>query len=1554
MADIPYYDDYISQNLREHLLKQAKSVPNVPGLSHIGEIGGLENSESLRFLAELYDALRDDLRKILDQRRADRVFIDQRCRALATFNQEQRRSYASAEYKTVLGLEDSEGRIVIGPKRNDYVKRGGQAIAPLPRYLQGPHVTLFGPPDSAKMAVNAMNAYHRRLPAEPAIVDELLKSNTQAPKWGADDEDSKTPLRSDLISAGENLTACFDGTLSFVDEKSGKRYELQKDKLAQPIKRFPGLALPSSFLFRGDNPIPLHLYDFALHFHRNWRNAESLVFYVPKLENEEEARYIRKMMATAERLLKAKHPSYSEGTIRLMIVLENPRAIFRTHEIIDELHPYFAGASLGWHDYLASTARIFKEDRNYRIPAKSDPNIVISYIKASHRLLADVVGPRGGIKVGGMYGVLPLTADLNSPSFQVTLKGYIKDVVTQLKRDLSGYWVAHPDFVRLGLALIEAWKRHSAGDSASLRRLVTDLLQETHAKEILAFIDGPDIAGLNPDDPLYARSLIVADRQESQQERNNHPDEIRYNIFQCLQYLVDWLAGRGCVALPAELEGVPVRVMDDLATTERSRWEVWHEIHHGRFSKEEFLRIAFEELHFIRKDLSAGKKIVQVKWDDQSARWYPIAFKIMIRLMTDAEPVEFVSELLIPFTIESIRNAEDPWAKVSAIEPDKYRGDPYVNRFQEYFECLGSLRFAETMAKDPIPDLAKGEAIVQSFDLAEIVRAASFHGDIGEDRKTLDKMAVQEQAKVLPADAALKDELRSLGQTYREKFSVKFLVSAQGKSAAELLEILKKRIQGSAEGELANARKALWEIALKRLKTFPIYERSEIFHKIKGKHAVPSAMITVMTREGQQDLPLDCTPRTWFQVASLSKSVASAFAIEYFARKNIGIDSAVNPLLAKTASPFRLKGPLGDKVTLAHLMGHKALNMHYVKGIPATDPMPPMDQLLEGNAKYGYEPIEVLNPPGTVFQYSGAGYLLLEHLISALERRPIPELTRPFLDALGMNDFTFEQRALAKQDCAAGFRDDGQLVPRLMFPAFAAGAVGTSGAMAAFLRHLGRAYHDLRGSGPISHDTARQMLHGSDLGCQAFMGCNMGLGVFIADAADNRIAIHQGANDGFRCLYLYCFAGPDEGKGLVSLCNGELNGVLFHAEVAQEALKIFGMKGVDFDRFRSHFSLASVKAEEVVNIGYRDLLFHAFQPRLPEKIVQKGPLSPLVAYNLAVDGRVLSVTNQLFARAENLLSPHEPVFDPQLFGKEGKIMDSWETVRHNPGDSDDLTFALKKPASVRYISLSTKFHFGNQAPSVRLEGWAKGEWKELLPKTALEGHAEKHIDLGKPSPEFSEIRVQIFPDGGFTRLGLYADLPESAKASFKALREAVSVRFNDPIPQTKKPLSIPYAADEAEKEKNRKALRKDERVDVASMALGGKVLSASNEHYGPAIQVISPFPPLNMFDGLESARSRKPGSHEEVVLRLAKPSRLEEIIVDFRYFVNNNPRELAIQGLIGKDWVELVPRSYVKCFAGSQKSFPIQDSRLVQDLRVQTFPCGGLNRVKAIARWEDS
>lgn len=1554
--EIPYYHDYVSENFFAYLRKEAKAVPGVPELLQIGDLGGLETPESLSFLCALYDQVKGELNKVLEQRIVDRRFIDQRTKACFELNTSLGIDFLKTRYHTILGQEDSQGRIVIGPKNPNYCrKEASKPIAPIPEFLKGPHVTLFGPPDDAKLSVNAMNAYHRKLKGEPAVVAELLATTEDFPKWGADDEDSKTPLRRDLISAGENLTGCFEKNLAFVDPKSKKEYQLEKDHLSLPIKRFPGLALPCTFLFYRNNPLPLHLYDFALHLFKHWQKPEALTFYVPKLENEEEARYIRLMIETAEKLIHQKHASYQPGTVRLLIVLENPRAVFRVNEIMDELYPYFAGASLGWHDYLGSTARLFKEDGNYRIPVKADPNIVIKYIKASHHLLSEVVGGRGGIKIGGMYGILPMDPDLASPSFQVTMKGFIKDVITQLKRDLSGFWVAHPDFVRLGLALVQGWKLYEKNDQAPLVTLITSLLDKKYHEEVLNFLRGADIAGLDIADPLYARSLIVADIKESTYIANNHPEEIRYNVFQSLQYLTDWLSGNGCVALPAQIDEIPVRVMDDLATAERSRWEVWHELHHKRFPVEHFLKIAHEELHFIRKDLSNSKKIVQVQWNERTEKWYPVAMNLMIHLMTSERPVEFASELLLPFTIDSIRQAPDPWKVVAEMDPEKYKIQPAIERFNYYFSMCGSLNFATLMAQNLVLNLAQAEEAIQRFELKDVLEAASFHGDIGENKKTLDGMASREQALVFSEDEAVKDELRRLGKEYLEKFSMKFLISAQGKSGKELLAALQKRIQNTPAQELDHAREALWEITRKRLAAHPLNDLHEKIQSALTRHQVPAAQIGIATGPDriQSKAFGHANENTWFEVASLSKSFASAFAFEYFRKAGIPLNTSVNALFAQQGSDFRIQSldkshpEWADQVTLAHLMNHSALNMHYVDGVPLDQELPNLRTRLDSS-------VGVLNAPGTKFQYSGGGYLVLEYLLETLEKKPIQKITQEFLQELGLKNFSFEQKNLPGHEYAPGYSVDGKEVPgtRKIFPALAAGAMGTAGNVTHFLNHLTKAYRNLEGSGPLSHDCAVQMLFGTDKGCQKFMGVNMGLGIFTAEAGPNRLAIHQGANDGFRCLFVHCYDGPDAGLGFTILCNAELNGVLFISEVAQLLFKEFKMQGLETEKFKSTFVSSQIPQEEVVNIGYRDLIFGAFKADLPEEIIEKGPKDPLAGYNLAVGTKILEVTNQRFARAENLLSEYLPVFDPGLFGRQGKIMDSWETVRHNPKLFDELIFELKCPSKIHYIGISTKYHLGNQAQALRIEGLniKTQEWQEILPKTDLQGHAYKALKTRTGEACFSQIKVANYPDGGLTRLGLYDDsLPETEKGKFQFPKEAQSVRFTEAIPQTVKALAPRFAPTEEEVQ-NQWHQFKGQEVDAASIAFGGKVVRASNEHYGPAAQVISPYPPLHMFDGLESARSREKNHFEEMVLALAKKAPLERIEIDFTYFVNNNPLELSIEGLRGSEWIPLVPKTNVKAYAGNKIRFGLKTKESFSQIKITALPDGGMNRVKVFVK----
>ena len=647
---IPYYNDFLPSSLIQSLMKGYQAIPSVPELlvdpSLLTEFSEIETPEAFQFVCDLYERTSAQLNTVLSQRAIDREFCDQYTLACTEKNADI--DFLDPTYHTVIGAKDSAGRIVVGPSgtapQNKQVH--------IPDFLKGDQITLFGPPDTEKMSINAMNSLHRALPNEHPLIAELVAESGQVPRWGADNEDSKTPIMRSFLHACRNLIGCFEGDLSFDDPHNGKSYRLCEEGRAIPIKRIPGLALPDGAHIYKNNPLPLHLFDFAMHMFHNWNRPQSLIFYIPKLENEEEAAYIHFMIQEAETMLCAMHPTYKMGSVGLFIVFENPRAIFRIQEMADALYPYFVGGSLGWHDFLASTARLFRHDPNYRIPVKADPNIVINHIKESHLILKNALAPIGAISIGGMYGTL--YEEGNPASFEVCIVGYIKDVVTQLKRGLDGFWVAHPNFVRIGIALVHAFRCWEQDPSdPRLHQLISILVPNPIEQEpLLAFVFGKDVEGLTPEDPLYVRGVLAADIIESDVISNSDEAELRYNIFQALQYITDWLCGNGCVALPAQVtnasgEKIFVRIMDDLATTERSRWELWAEVNHKRVSIERFRELLASESDFIRGDQDKLNKRIQVRWQGEAAQWYPTAIKMLDTLVTDAHPVEFVSQLLL-------------------------------------------------------------------------------------------------------------------------------------------------------------------------------------------------------------------------------------------------------------------------------------------------------------------------------------------------------------------------------------------------------------------------------------------------------------------------------------------------------------------------------------------------------------------------------------------------------------------------------------------------------------------------------------------------------------------------------------------------------------------------------------------------------------------------------------------------------------------------------------------------------------------------------------------
>lgn len=362
------------------------------------------------------------------------------------------------------------------------------------------------------------------------------------------------------------------------------------------------------------------------------------------------------------------------------------------------------------------------------------------------------------------------------------------------------------------------------------------------------------------------------------------------------------------------------------------------------------------------------------------------------------------------------------------------------------------------------------------------------------------------------------------------------------------------------------------------------------------------------------------TENTWLQCASLSKTVASAFAVEYFTKRKVPFTTPVNNLLEACNASFRLSlHPKNVNVAgselwvselqLKHLVNHTGLGMHYVYGIPPSHGIPSMTDLLTGKCekKYGYSHLYVEKKPGAHFHYSGGGFLVLQLLLEMMEKKPIQDIMQPFLHAMGIQEgLNFEQATLGghAKDLAIGYSDDGKTIRegRLLFPPLAAGGHGTPTALLEFLIHLAKAYKLKKGdkSGPIAHETAVDMLltHNVDKGCFSFMHSVMGLGVFVLKAGKNRFMMHQAANDGFRGLYLVCFDGPDAAKGprgFVVLANGDNKAMFLNCAVTKHLLKTMQFKGMNWDLVeKTSFDIKGIAQEQIVNLGLKGLVLEAF------------------------------------------------------------------------------------------------------------------------------------------------------------------------------------------------------------------------------------------------------------------------------------------------------------------------------------------------------------------------
>jgi CubicO group peptidase (beta-lactamase class C family) len=291
------------------------------------------------------------------------------------------------------------------------------------------------------------------------------------------------------------------------------------------------------------------------------------------------------------------------------------------------------------------------------------------------------------------------------------------------------------------------------------------------------------------------------------------------------------------------------------------------------------------------------------------------------------------------------------------------------------------------------------------------------------------------------------------------------------------------------------------------------------------------------------------TPDTLFQAASISKPVAALAALRLVQDGKLSLDEDVNVKLKTWKVPenaFTIK----EKVTLRRIVSHSAgLTVHGFAGYASDETIPSVVQILNGEKPANSDPIRVDVVPGTLWRYSGGGYVVMQTLLSDVTGKPFPQIMRELvLGPAGMTHSTYEQPLpkSRQQESATPYRADGTPVKggAHTYPEMAPAGLWTTPS------DLGRVAMEVqseyagKSSKILSQDSARQMLT-RQIG-------NWGLGFGLENPGDKPRFGHGGANEGFRCnLETY----TDSGQGLAVMTNsdsgGELTQEIFRA-VARE------------------------------------------------------------------------------------------------------------------------------------------------------------------------------------------------------------------------------------------------------------------------------------------------------------------------------------------------------------------------------------------------------------------
>ena len=370
-------------------------------------------------------------------------------------------------------------------------------------------------------------------PVDRKMMINALNSGARA--FMADFEDACSPTWPNLIDGQANVMDAVRGTISLSTPE--KDYRLN-DRVATLLIRPRGWHLQERHAMVGGEPMSASLFDAGLFL---FHNANELIargsgpyLYLAKLEGRQEAALWHDVLSACEDAL-----GLPRGTVRVTVLIETILAAFEMDEILWALGEHATGLNAGRWDYIFSVIKKFRSRPDFVLPDRAQVTMTVPFMRTYSRRLVEVCHRRGAHAIGGMAAFIP---NRRKPEVtELALAKVREDKVREAGDGFDGTWVAHPDLVPVAAAVFD--------DTLGER---PNQLERTQDDVAVSAADLVDVA---------ATGGTVTEAG------------LRTNVSVGVRYVASWLTGTGAAAIDD--------LMEDAATAEISRSQIWQWIHHG-------------------------------------------------------------------------------------------------------------------------------------------------------------------------------------------------------------------------------------------------------------------------------------------------------------------------------------------------------------------------------------------------------------------------------------------------------------------------------------------------------------------------------------------------------------------------------------------------------------------------------------------------------------------------------------------------------------------------------------------------------------------------------------------------------------------------------------------------------------------------------------------------------------------------------------------------------------------------------------------------------------